>query len=81
MLKTRLHSTRAKQKRCYDVTLSGQEGSTTRHLANALVLGTSRPVETQDVFFWHLTGRSVPTGLAIVHWIGCIDAIKLKYFS
>ena len=26
---------RAKQKRCYDVTLSRQEGSTTRHLASA----------------------------------------------
>ena len=23
------------RKRCYDVTMSGQEGSTTRHLANA----------------------------------------------
>ena len=26
---------RAKRKRCYDVTLSRQEGSTTRHLASA----------------------------------------------
>ena len=42
---------RAKRKRCYDVTLSRQEGSTTRHLVSALVLGTGRPVETQDVFF------------------------------
>ena len=24
----------------------------------------------QDVFFWYLAGRSAPTGLAIVHWIG-----------
>ena len=39
--------------------------------------GTGRPVETQDVFFWHLAGRSAPTGLAIVHWIGCINAIKM----
>ena len=31
---------RTKRKRCYDVTLSIQEGSTTRHLASALVLGT-----------------------------------------
>ena len=33
--KTRPHSTCAKRKRCYDVTLSRQEGSTTRHLASA----------------------------------------------
>ena len=39
--------------------------------------GTGQPVETQDVFFWRLAGRSAPTGLAIVHWIGCINAIKL----
>ena len=48
--KTRLHSPRAKRKRCYDVTLSRQQGSTMRHLA---------------------------TGKAIVHWIGCINAIVL----
>ena len=41
--------------------------------------GTGQPVETQDVFFWRLAGRSAPTGLAIVHWIGCINAIKLNY--
>ena len=35
MLKTRLHSTHAKRKRCYDATLSRQEGSVMRHLANA----------------------------------------------
>ena len=39
--------------------------------------GTGRPVETQDVFFWCLAGRSMPTGLAIVHWIECINAIKI----
>ena len=39
------------RKRCYDVTLPRQEGSMTRHLASALVLGTGRPVETQDIFF------------------------------
>ena len=50
---------RAKRKRCYDVTLSRQEGSTKRHLASALV-----------------PGRSALTELAIVHWIGCINAIK-----
>ena len=26
--------------------------------------GTGQPVETQDVFFCHLAGRSAPTGLA-----------------
>ena len=41
--------------------------------------GTGQPVETQDVFFWRLAGRSAPTGLAIVHWIGCINAIKLCF--
>ena len=35
MLKTRLHSTRAKRKRCYDVMLSRQEVNTMRDLANA----------------------------------------------
>ena len=40
--------------------------------------GTGQPVETQDVFFWRLAGRSTPTGLAIVHWIGSINAIKIS---
>ena len=40
------------------------------------VLRTGQLVETQDVFFWRLAGRSAPTGLAIVHWIGSINAIK-----
>ena len=34
------------------------------------ITGTGQPVETQDVFFWRLAGRSAPTGLAIAHWIG-----------
>ena len=42
--------------------------------------GTGQPVETQDVFFWRLAGRSAPTGLAFVHWIGCINAIKRSIF-
>ena len=29
-------------------------------------------------FFCRLAGRSAPTGKAIVHWIGCINAIKLQ---
>ena len=35
LVKIRLQSTRPKRKRCYDVTLSRQEGSTMRHRANA----------------------------------------------
>ena len=34
------------------------------------------PVVTQDDFFCHLVGQSAPTRLAIVHWVGCIKAIK-----
>ena len=41
--------------------------------------GTGQPVETQDVFLWRLAGRSAPTELAIVHWIGCINAIKPSF--
>ena len=74
----RVHCTCAKRKRCYDVTLSRQEGSTMRHWW-VHSTRTSQPVETQDVFFWRLAGRSAPTGLAIVHWIGCINTIKHKF--
>ena len=42
--------------------------------------GTGQPVETQDVFFWRLAGRFAPTGLAIVHWIGC-NAIKITCYK
>ena len=31
----------------------------------------------QDVFFWRLAGPVAPTGKAIDHWIGCINAIKI----
>ena len=30
----------------------------------------------QDDFFCRLVGPVAPTGKAIVHWIGCINAIK-----
>ena len=69
MLKTRLHSTRTKRKRCYDIMLSRQEGSTTHHLGSVLVLRTGQLMEAQDFFFGRLAGRSAPTELAIVHWI------------
>ena len=42
--------------------------------------GPAQPVETQDVFFGRLVGRSAPTGLAIVHWTGCINTIKMANF-
>ena len=35
----------------------------------------------QDVFFWHLAGPVAPTGKAIVHWIGCINAIKCDFMA
>ena len=38
----------------------------------------AQPVETLDGFFCCLAGWSALTGLAIVHWIGCINAIKMK---
>ena len=48
--------------------------------------GTGQPVETQDIFFWRLAGRSALTGLAIVHWIGysyknLIYLLNLQFFS
>ena len=33
----------------------------------------------QDVFFWRLAGPVAPTGKAIVHWIGCINAINILF--
>ena len=33
----------------------------------------------QNDFFCHLAGPVAPTGKAIVHWIGCINAIKRKF--
>ena len=34
---------------------------------------------SQDGFFCHLVGPVVPTGIANVHWVRCINAIKLIY--
>ena len=31
---------------------------------------------TQDGFFCHLAGLVASTGIAIVHWVGCINSIK-----
>ena len=33
----------------------------------------------QNDFFCRLAGPVAPTGKAIVHWIGCINAIKLTF--
>ena len=61
----------------YDPTLTHKGGSGGKtDSGKCTVLRTGQPVATQDVFFWRLAGRSAPTGLAIVHWIGCINAIK-----
>ena len=38
--------------------------------------GTGLAGEILSDFFCRLAGRSAPTGLAMVHWIGCINAIK-----
>ena len=35
----------------------------------------------QGDFFNHMVGQSAPTRLAIVHWIGCINAIKCTVSS
>ena len=51
---------------------------TMHHLAIAQS-GTSLLVATQDDFFCHLAGQSVPTVLAIGHWIGHINAIKKPF--
>ena len=33
----------------------------------------------QNDFFCRLAGPVAPTGKAIVHWIGCINAIKMVF--
>ena len=76
-LKTRLHSPRAKRKRCYDVTLSRQEEEVLCAIWRMHSPDRSCRYDVQDVFFWRLAGPVMPTGKAIVHWIGCINAIKL----
>ena len=59
----------------------------TMHAPNEKDAMTSRCLDRKEVqcpifkddFFCRLAGRSVPTGLAIVHWIGCINAIKFQF--
>ena len=76
MLKPCLHSTPTKQKdamtsACLD-----------RKEAQGAIWGVhstgpaGQYAYIQGDFFCHMAGRSAPTGLAIVHWIGCINAIK-----
>ena len=68
------------RKRCYEATLCKQEGSTMRHMANAQYW-TGLPVIIQDDFSCHLAGWSVLTSVATVHWVGCINEIKIKLFT
>ena len=42
--------------------------------------GPAWSLETQDDFFCRLASGSALTGLAIVHWIGCINTIKKSFF-
>ena len=51
-------------KRCYDVTVSRQEGSTMRHLVNA------HPVTSPAGSLYRTAFSVALTGKAIVHWIG-----------
>ena len=76
MLKTRLHSTRDKRKRCYDVRLSRQEGSTRRHLGSAQYYGPASRWKHRMSFsdVWRASLRQPVKH--IVHWIGCINAKK-----
>ena len=48
-----------------------------RHLANAQYWDRPAGGNTGRLFL-AFGGRSAPTGLAIVHWIGCINAIKYR---
>ena len=47
-----------------------------RHLANAQYWDRPAGGNTGRLFL-ALVGQSAPTGLAIVHWIGSINAIKI----
>ena len=53
----------------------------TCHMASALVLGTGTASGNTGRLLLKFGGRSSPTGLAIVHWIGCINAIKMVLLS
>ena len=75
LTKIRLHSTCTKRKKCHDIRMSRQEGSTMRHLASAQYWIGLAGGNTGRLFPT-FGGLSVPTGLAIGHWIGCINAIK-----
>ena len=76
LLKTRPHTPCAKRKRCYDVTLSRQGRKYNAPPSECTLCDRSCRYYIQDVFFWRLAGSAALTGKAIVHWIGCINAIK-----
>ena len=54
--------------RCYDITLSRQEGSTMRHLVNALSRLVVPVFYTGRLFL--VFGRTGRADRQIVHWIG-----------
>ena len=49
-----------------------------RHLANAHSV-TVPAGSIYRTLFWRLAGLVALTGKAIVHWIGCINAIKVSF--
>ena len=49
-----------------------------RHLANVHTV-TGPAGILYRMTFCRLAGLVAPTGKAIVHWIGCINAIKLSF--
>ena len=48
-----------------------------RHMASAQYWDRPAGGNTGCLFLT-IAGRSAPTGLAIVHWVGCINAIKTR---
>ena len=52
-----------------------------RHLANAHSVTCTASSIYRTAFFCRLAGPVVPTSKAIVHWIGCINAIKWIIFG
>ena len=63
------------EKRRYDVGMSRQEGSMMRHLANAYSVTDPAGIIYRMAFSVVWQDR---TDKVIVHWIGCINAIKMS---
>ena len=62
-----------------DVTLSRQEGSTMHYLVNAHYSTDPASAYHRTAFSVGLAGPIVLTGIAIVHWVTCINKIKIKH--